>query len=190
MTPFDWNPYLVGGGTRPDAMTGLDADFHNQLALMFQGAPEPVRNQLQVLSAYRSPEVQERLWNDALERYGDPEIADNWVARPGTSNHNHGRAVDLRYLDPSAREWVHANAERFGLTFPMEHEPWHIEPIDGYAPEQPAENALAMGQPEQPQQQMQRPLPQAPMMNAADYMVEPRRVAALPFDERSPYLRG
>ncbi|MGL4310392.1 MAG: M15 family metallopeptidase [Paracoccaceae bacterium] len=128
-TSWDWTPYLVGGGTRPDAMN-IDASFNAALTRMFSEAPENVRNTLRVTSAYRSPEVQERLWSEALAKYGDPEIADNWVARPGKSNHNHGSAVDLKFLDPSAQEWVHANAARYGLGFPMSHEPWHIEPIN------------------------------------------------------------
>lgn len=46
---------------------------------------------------------------------------------PGRSNHNHGHAVDLKYLDPSATTWAHENAGRFGLAFPLSNENWHIE---------------------------------------------------------------
>lgn len=82
-----------------------------------------------ITSGFRSPQKQQQLWDAALRKYGDPEIADNWVARPGSSNHEKGMAVDLGFRDQAAREWAHANAARFGLHFPMEWEPWHIEPL-------------------------------------------------------------
>lgn len=134
MSGFDWTPYLVGGGTRPDAMSGLDPRFNSALVQLFQAAPGNIRQNLRATSGYRSNEVQKGLWENALKKYGDPEIADNWVARPGQSNHNHGGAVDFKYLDPSAQEWVHQNAGQFGLKFPMKHEPWHIELGDGASP--------------------------------------------------------
>lgn len=157
---WDWSPYLVGGGTRPDAITGLADPFEQALMRLYMDAPENVRSNLRITSGYRSTDVQQRLWEDALAKYGDPEIADNWVARPGTSNHNHGAAVDLKFLDPAAQEWVHQNAAKYGLHFPMSWEPWHVEMIDGQptaVPNTPA-NALAQA-PEMPAQNalMQRP---------------------------------
>lgn len=130
MNEWDWNQWAVGGAAaRDDSFTGLNPVFNQQLQAMFRAAPEEIRSQLRVLSAFRSPETQRRLWENALEKYGDPSVARKWVAPPGNSHHNHGTAVDLRYLDPAAQEWVHANAANFGLHFPMEWEPWHIEPI-------------------------------------------------------------
>lgn len=137
MQGWDWTPYLVGGGTRPDAMTGLQEPFRNALTQMFMAAPEDVRNSLRIMSAYRSPEIQAQLWQAALDKYGSPEAARKWVAPPGNSFHNKGLAVDFSYLDPSAREWAHANAGNFNLHFPMSWEPWHIEYVgtrDGVVP--------------------------------------------------------
>ena len=87
-----------------------------------------------VVSAYRSEAEQEALWAKALAKYGDPEVADNWVARPpsagGTGgNHMKGIAVDLQFADDEARVWAHEHAAEFGLHFPMEWEPWHVEPL-------------------------------------------------------------
>ena len=159
---WDWNPYLVDGGTRPDAMTGLQGGFNNSLAAMFAAAPPEIQSQLRIMSAYRSPERQAQLWEEALAKYGSPEAARKWVAPPGNSKHNHGQAVDLRFLGDEAKNWVHANAAQYGLHFPMSHEPWHIEPIGSrggsqsggnarggnalastQAPAQPGQNALA-----------------------------------------------
>lgn len=49
------------------------------------------------------------------------------AARPGTSNHGLGRAVDVNLgASPGASQWLRANAGRFGFkTIPRE--PWHWE---------------------------------------------------------------
>jgi hypothetical protein len=73
-------------------------------------------------SGFRSIERQRQLW-EASDKSG------HMVARPGHSQHNFGRAVDLRFTDDAAREFAHANAAKYGLTFPMSYEPWHVEPI-------------------------------------------------------------
>ena len=76
-------------------------------------------------SGYRSPEQQAVLWQEAVARYGDPERADDWVARPGHSMHERGLAVDLGGdLDEAVRlvERLHLPMHR-----PLPHEPWHFE---------------------------------------------------------------
>jgi len=49
------------------------------------------------------------------------------AARPGTSNHGLGRAIDVNLeASPGASAWLRANASRFGFkTIPRE--PWHWE---------------------------------------------------------------
>lgn len=133
---FDWTPYLVGGATRPDAMTNLDPAFATSLAAMFQAAPPEVRENLRITSAYRSPEVQAQLWEQALAKYGSPEAARKWVAPPGHSQHNRGTAVDfadasgslLRDPNSPQAQWLAQNAGQFGLAVPMSWEPWQLEP--------------------------------------------------------------
>lgn len=80
-----------------------------------------------VVSAKRTPERQRQLWAGALKKYGDPEIADNWVARPGSSKHETDEAKDLKYANDSVRAKVHAVAKKYGLHFPLANENWHIE---------------------------------------------------------------
>ena len=116
-------PYLRGGGLRPDAVSGLQPGMQNALAAMLADAPVG----LTINSAYRSPELQATLYEQALERYGSEAEARRWVAPPGRSQHNHGNAVDLGYESDEARQWAHANAERYGLSFPLSNEDWHIE---------------------------------------------------------------
>lgn len=104
---------------------GMNGDFAFRLQNMINASG----GRVYITSGYRSPERQQQLWDQALRKYGDPEIADNWVARPGKSHHGMGIAADLGFANSAARQWVHDNAARFGLHFPMEWEPWHIEPV-------------------------------------------------------------
>lgn len=124
---FDFKKYAVGGAMRPDSFSGLDQGFASALSNMFAAAPPEIAQHLRITSGFRSPERQAQLWQGALQKYGSPEKARKWVAPPGRSNHNHGHAADLKYLDPSATTWAHENAGRFGLAFPLSNENWHIE---------------------------------------------------------------
>ncbi|MBI1203776.1 MAG: hypothetical protein GC182_14840 [Rhodopseudomonas sp.] len=108
---------------------GLDAGFGSSLAAMIQAAPENIRDGLGLLSGFRSVERQRQLWEGS-------DKSGKWVAPPGRSYHNHGEAADLAYNGKSLShapqdvvDWVHANAGKFGLYFPMAHEPWHVEPM-------------------------------------------------------------
>lgn len=126
---FDWEKHRSQGGTREDAISGLDAGFRTSLEDMILSAPPEIRDGFSVFSGYRSIERQQELW-DASDKSG------KMVARPGHSQHNHGQAVDLEWngerLDkapPEVQAWVADNLEKFGLTRPMDYEAWHIEPI-------------------------------------------------------------
>lgn len=102
---------------------GLDPNLQAAFNALAADAP----GRVWITSGWRSNQKQTQLWEAALQKYGDPEVADNWVARPGSSNHEKGAALDLGFENAQVREWVHANAGRYGMRFPMAHEPWHIE---------------------------------------------------------------
>jgi zinc D-Ala-D-Ala carboxypeptidase len=78
-----------------------------------------------LVSGYRSTERQSQLWADAVAKYGDPEVADNWVARPGSSMHERGLAVDLG----GDLELAVRLIDELGLPLwrPLANEPWHFE---------------------------------------------------------------
>jgi D-alanyl-D-alanine carboxypeptidase len=80
---------------------------------------------VRVVSGWRSSREQQVLWNQALDRYGTAERADDWVARPGTSAHERGVAVDLGGDLTRAVSLIH----ELGLPLhrPLSHEPWHFE---------------------------------------------------------------
>lgn len=93
---------------------------------------------LRCVSGYRSSARQAELFAAAVERYGSPEAARRWVAPPGSSAHQSGRAVDLDMGPPNGSSqveaqrltarwrWLDANASRFGF-YPYAAEPWHWE---------------------------------------------------------------
>lgn len=141
----------TGGGARPGAISGLNAGFADPLAAMIAEAQQIFGpGAVQITSAFRSVERQQQLWDEALQKYGSPEAARQWVAPPGQSHHNNGLAADLGYGSVNVEQWVHENAGRYGLGFRMGNEPWHIEPQNvtsmmAGAPASlgPAESALA-----------------------------------------------
>lgn len=111
------------------AISGLEAEFADRLYDLLLNLPPELAGKVTIKSAYRDVQHQQELWDAAVKKYGSPEAARKWVAPPGKSNHGGGLAVDLSYATNGARKWVHENAARFGLNFPMAHENWHIEPI-------------------------------------------------------------
>jgi hypothetical protein len=94
---------------------------------------------LTIVSGYRSKAEQEVLWQRELKkRHGSRQEASKWVAPPGHSPHQSGRAIDFwlgtdigsgniaaqRRSRPY--RWLVCNAARFGFT-PYAREPWHWE---------------------------------------------------------------
>ena len=72
-----------------------------------------------VTDSYRSYDAQV----DLVKRkglYSEGGLA----ARPGTSDHGWGKALDLD-LDPKAQAWMRANGPRFGFVEDTPREPWH-----------------------------------------------------------------
>lgn len=127
----------TGGAAQGSAVpaNGLsNATMEQAVQKLIQAAPGKVT----VTSGTRSADRQAELWAEALKKYGSEEAADDWVAPPpgyvredGSvaqgSFHQRGLANDLSFENDAVRQWVHENAARFGLHFPLGNEPWHIE---------------------------------------------------------------
>lgn len=130
---------LVAGKNKI-SVTNLDSGFTSALEKMITALPEELRGQVSIYSGWRPStraeapadyvgETQDEIFAKAVAKYGSEAAARKYAAPPGKSNHNRGQAADLTYGSDAAREWVHANAAKFGLSFPMGHEPWHVEPV-------------------------------------------------------------
>lgn len=116
----------------PSAFVPLSATTRGGLHPVLDRAVEEILQasggRVTLASGWRSSERQIALWADAVRRYGDPEIADDWVARPGTSMHERGLAVDLGGDTELAAQLV--SSLGLPLHRPLAHEPWHFELLD------------------------------------------------------------
>lgn len=117
---------------------GLDGSFVNNLAALMEDAPF---EGLGVLSGNRTQEEQIALF-EGSDKTGHSVAFPIGYRKPdgsisNGSNHQHGNAVDISYNGKSLKhapkevlDWVHANAGKYGMTFPMDWENWHIEPVN------------------------------------------------------------
>ena len=78
-----------------------------------------------VRSGWRSSHYQERLFRDAVSKYGSEERAARWVAAVDSSLHVSGDAVDIGRSDAIA--WLARHGARYGLCRVYRNEPWHFE---------------------------------------------------------------
>lgn len=54
------------------------------------------------------------------------------AAVPGTSNHGWGLAVDVDSVElEGRRSWLERNAQRFGFSWELQSEPWHVRYVRG-----------------------------------------------------------
>lgn len=95
---------------------------------------------IELISGFRSYETQTGLYNNYVATYGQAE-ADTFSARPGTSEHQTGLAMDVGWIDDSYGDtpsgiWLANNCYKYGfiIRYPKgkesitgyKYEPWHI----------------------------------------------------------------
>ncbi|HEY5923213.1 MAG TPA: D-alanyl-D-alanine carboxypeptidase family protein [Kofleriaceae bacterium] len=81
--------------------------------------------ELRLESGFRTVEEQRALYKAWRNRRG------NKAARPGSSNHQSGRALDIAVIsEPGALAWLETNAASFGFKRTVKSEPWHWEYVD------------------------------------------------------------
>ena len=146
--PKDWKVDLV----QLNNGQSVDRRIYDDLIAMLQAAKSEVLNPL-ICSSYRTNEKQEQLYQNKVSEYlsqgySKVEASDKaafWVARPGTSEHQLGLAVDIvstknQRLDRSQentveQQWLIQNSWKYGfvLRYPTNknsitgvgYEPWH-----------------------------------------------------------------
>lgn len=134
-------------------------DLQNMLQDMSQAGLSPL-----ICSSYRSQERQQELYDNKVQRVMDEGAsleaaqaeAARWVARPGTSEHQTGLAVDIvslsnQMLDETQEstpefQWLAENAWKYGfiLRYPSDksektgiaYEPWHFRFVGKEAAEE------------------------------------------------------
>jgi zinc D-Ala-D-Ala carboxypeptidase len=78
----------------------------------------------------RSATQQQREFDAAVEKFGTPELAAQYVLPPEKSMHVKGIAVDVQPL--SSAGWVEDNGAALGWCRRYENEPWHFEYVQRY----------------------------------------------------------
>jgi D-alanyl-D-alanine carboxypeptidase len=122
------------GGAVPDGTTVFDDEVpgvakldSGLLGALRRAAADAAGDGVQFVvdSGWRSPEYQEHLLREAIQKYGSDEEAARWVATPNTSAHVSGDAVDI---GPSgAAAWLSEHGAAYGLCRIYGNEPWHYE---------------------------------------------------------------
>jgi len=80
---------------------------------------------LGIRSGFRSHEKQKELYRDYKRGWG------HLAARPGYSNHQSGRALDIYIDDYAVYEWLKQHAADFGFRRTVRREAWHWEYVGG-----------------------------------------------------------
>jgi zinc D-Ala-D-Ala carboxypeptidase len=122
------------GGAVPDGTTVFDdevpgvANLDRALrAALRRAATDAAADGVELFidSGWRSREYQERLFREAVAKYGSEAAASRWVATPRRSAHVKGDAVDI---GPSrAAAWLSEHGAAYGLCQIYANEPWHYE---------------------------------------------------------------
>lgn len=120
--PKDYKPKLteVQGGEY------VDERIYAPLMEMLEAAREGNGGKLPlVVSGYRTPEKQQELYDEKIMEYkkeGYPdneakELAEQWVAVPGYSEHQLGFAVDINGETYDVYLWLQENSYKYGFIF-------------------------------------------------------------------------
>jgi D-alanyl-D-alanine carboxypeptidase len=121
--------------------TQLDRTFEVRF-LAAQAAASLAGFDIRITSGFRSQQLQERLFKDAVAKYGSENEASKWVLPKDISHHPWGIAIDVNYPgDKVATKWLEDNGSQFGLCRVYENEWWHFEPV--IAPGQPCPPMMA-----------------------------------------------
>jgi hypothetical protein len=109
--------------------TQLDRTFEVRF-LAAQAEAKMAGFNIKITSGFRTQALQQRLFTDAIKKYGSAEEASKWVLPKDISHHPWGIAIDVNYPgDKVATKWLEDNGSQFGLCRVYENEWWHFEPV-------------------------------------------------------------
>ena len=107
---------------------GVEAEVHTAIAFRAMAkAASKAGIDLRIRSGFRSHAKQTRLYKKYRRGEG------NLAARPGFSNHESGRALDIYITDYQVYDWLEHHASDFGFHRTVPGEPWHWEYLGGYS---------------------------------------------------------
>ena len=119
----------------------LDRTFEVRF-LAAQAAAKSLGLNIRITSGFRSQDLQQRLFADAVKKYGSESEASKWVLPKDISHHPWGIAIDVNYPgDRKAVKWLEENGSTYGLCRVYKNEWWHFEPV--IAPGEPCPPMMA-----------------------------------------------
>jgi hypothetical protein len=101
----------------------MQPGFAKNFIGMAQEYKEQTGKTLAVNSAFRDNAKQQELYDQNIASGGKKK-----VAKPGTSLHNYGMAIDVNSTDGNALDSM-GLLKKFGFSRPVKGEPWHIQPV-------------------------------------------------------------
>jgi zinc D-Ala-D-Ala carboxypeptidase len=115
-------------GALPDVGRPTVSNLDPDLLEAVRAAADDARDdgvRLAITSGWRSRSHQQRLFDEAVSRYGSEEEARRYVSPPDTSAHVTGDAVDIGPTD--ADDWLIQHGADYGLCQVFANEIWHFE---------------------------------------------------------------
>lgn len=109
-------------GLRPDVLAGFQR---------LRAAAKAQEVYLCVNDGKRSLGQQQREFDNAVKKFGTPDLAAHYVLPPDKSNHVKGIAVDLQPW--GSADWVEKNGRPLGWCRRYDNEKWHFEYNPDYA---------------------------------------------------------
>ncbi len=147
----------------PGQLQDMRADAALALEEMFAACKDEIGITLKAVSGYRSYQRQATIYSNKLDRVGTKAKADQYVARPGASEHQLGMAMDVGQKDKvnltgsfgktQGGKWLAENCYDYGFILRYqegwedvtgyEFEPWHVRYVG-------KENALRIKEADMP----------------------------------------
>ena len=112
--------------SREESIDGLSPTLKKRLTKAIAAAKADGVT-IRITSGRRSAAKQQRLLNEAIEKYGSYKAATRWVLPPKYSAHVQGKAVDIG--PAAAMTWLNRNGWRYGVCRRYDNEPWHFEAL-------------------------------------------------------------
>lgn len=130
----------------PGQVRRMREDAAAALEDMYAACKEEANLTLTSVSGYRSYTKQSNIYNNKLDRVGSKAKADEYVARPGASEHQLALAMDVgqkgkvnlseSFAKYGGGKWIRENCWKFGFILRYdegweevtgyEYEPWHV----------------------------------------------------------------
>ena len=149
----------------PGQLQDMRADAAAALEEMFAACKAEIGVTLKAVSGYRSYQRQATIYQNKLDRVKTKEKADQFVARPGASEHQLALAMDVGQKSDDVNltssfgrtrggKWVAENCWRFGFILRYqegwedvtgyEYEPWHVRYVGKEMAEAIHENEMPL----------------------------------------------